>query len=153
MGHMAQLGIWAMGYRVQWGTGLWAHGQWHRAMRYRGYRVEGLGHMGNGCTGGNVVQGSMGCRGMGHMLPMCSIAHVPHCPCVKSLLSPSRSICIIKQHTCSGYMSHVPLWPPAVMSWGGLSNVSESQKMSSCQKDVKCQKIKYLDYAGSSQKN
>ena len=44
-------------------------------------------------------------------------------------------------------------WPQAVISWGGLSNVSESQKMSSCQKYVKCQKIKYLDYGGGSQIN
>ena len=27
------------------------------------------------------------------------------------------------------------------------------KKMSSCQKDVKCQKIKHLDYGGGSQKN
>ena len=27
------------------------------------------------------------------------------------------------------------------------------KKMSSCQKDVKCQKIKHLDYRGGSQKN
>ena len=32
------------------------------------------------------------------------------------------------------------------------SNVSECQRMSSCQKDVKCQKIKHLDYGGGSQK-
>ena len=38
-------------------------------------------------------------------------------------------------------------------SWGGLSNVSESEKMSICQKAVKCQKIKHLDYGGGSQKN
>ena len=27
------------------------------------------------------------------------------------------------------------------------------KKMSSCQKDVKCQKMKHLDYGGGSQKN
>ena len=32
------------------------------------------------------------------------------------------------------------------------SNVSECQMMSSCQKDVKCQKIEHLDYGGGSQK-
>ena len=42
------------------------------------------------------------------LLPMCPIAHVPHCSCVK--------------------------------------------KMSSCQKDVKCQKVKYMDYGRDSQK-
>ena len=39
-----------------------------------------------------------------------------------------------------------------VMGWGGLSNVSKCQKMSSCQKDVKCQTVKQLDYGGGSQK-
>ena len=37
----------------------------------------------------------------------------------------------------------------------GLSNVKISQvveKMSSCQKDVKCQKVKHLDYGGGLQK-
>ena len=29
---------------------------------------------------------------------------------------------------------------------------AKCQMMSSCQKDVKCQKIKYLDYGGGSQK-
>ena len=36
-----------------------------------------------------------------------------------------------------------------------LSNIKISQvvkKMSSCQKDVKCQKVKHMDYGGSSQK-
>ena len=42
--------------------------------------------------------------------------------------------------------------PQPLASRGGLSNVPESQKMSSCQKYVKCQKIKYLDYGGGSQK-
>ena len=27
------------------------------------------------------------------------------------------------------------------------------KKMSSCQKDVKCQKVKHMDYGGGSQKN
>ena len=32
-------------------------------------------------------------------------------------------------------------------------NVSKYQTMSSCQKDVKCQKMKHLHYGGGSQKN
>ena len=32
------------------------------------------------------------------------------------------------------------------------SNVLECQTMSSCQKDIKCQKFKHLDYGGGSQK-
>ena len=31
-------------------------------------------------------------------------------------------------------------------------NVSKCQKMSSCQKDAKCQIVKHLDYGGGSQK-
>ena len=31
-------------------------------------------------------------------------------------------------------------------------NVSKCQKMSSCQKDVKCQIVKHLDYGGGTQK-
>ena len=48
---------------------------------------------------------------------------------------------------------------PCVMLLGGLSvNLNHLKrcqvvkKMSSCQKDVKCQKIKHLDYGGGSQK-
>ena len=41
-----------------------------------------------------------------------------------------------------------------VTGWGGLSlsNCQVVKKMSSCQKDVKCQKVKYLTYGGGSQK-
>ena len=39
-----------------------------------------------------------------------------------------------------------------VMGWGGLSNVAKCQKMSSCQKDFKCQIVKHLDYGGGSEK-
>ena len=34
-----------------------------------------------------------------------------------------------------------------------LSKRCQVKKMSSCQKDVKCQKMKHLDYGGGSQKN
>ena len=38
--------------------------------------------------------------------------------------------------------THLPTFPIAHMS----------KKMSSCQKDVKCQKVKHTDYGGGSQK-
>ena len=38
--------------------------------------------------------------------------------------------------------------------WGPWAICSQNiKKMSSCQKNVKCQKIKHLDYGGGSQKN
>ena len=104
-------------------------------------------------------------------IPMCPITPVPHLdlciimtiaiacaiaslpmwpsPCTPSLMSPSRSN-IIKQNTCSGYISHVPfdptLTPSSVMGWGGLIYVS-------CVKLSKyCQKVKHLDYGGCSKK-
>ena len=63
-------------------------------------------------------------------LTMCPTTHVPH---------PSRypiSIFSINHDT------HLPTFPIAHMS----------KKMSSCQKDVKCQKVKHMDYGGGSQK-
>ena len=63
---------------------------------------------------------------------------------IYALLNFQKDPCTIKQDTCSGYLSHVPHGPPAC----GLSNVPKWQKMSSCQKYVKCQKIKHLDYGG-----
>ena len=91
MGHM---GNWA---HVQWGTGAngvqgyRAHGQWHGAMRFRGYGYRDWGTWAMGAQGVMCYR-EYGYRGMGHMLPMCSIVHVPHCPCAPSLLSPSRSM-------------------------------------------------------------
>ena len=77
-------------------------------------------------------------------MPMCPIAHVPHHPC-----PPSRS---------NRY------WQYSLNTWSCtcspcahvISQVSKRcqvvKKMSSCQKDVKYQKIKHLDYGGGSQK-
>ena len=45
-----------------------------------------------------------------------------------------------------GYGPHGQWAPWAICS----QNI---KKMSSCQKDVKCQKMKHLDYGGGSQKN
>ena len=88
-----------------------------------GYR--GMGQMGNRGTGG------WGTRGMGHM--------------------------------ANGVHGH---WGTGVWAIGHVGNGAHGQfapkmskrcqvvkKMSSCQKDVKCQKFKHLDYGGGSQKN
>ena len=65
-----------------------------------------------------------------HMLTMCPIAHVPHPPrCPISIFSINHD-------------THLPTFPIAQLS----------KKMSSCQKDVKCQKVKHMDYGGGSQK-
>ena len=53
-------------------------------------------------------------------------------------------------------MSHVPLDPlldpQPVTSCSGLKRCQAVKNMSSCQKDVKCQKVKHMDYGGGSQK-
>ena len=56
---------------------------------------------------------------------MSPIAHVPHCSCATLLMC---------------HIAHVPKRCQIV------------KKMSSCQKDVKCQKVKNIDYGGGSQK-
>ena len=73
---------------------------------------------------------------------MCPIAHVPHHPCAPSPKVPYllSSVLTINHDT------PLPMCPIAHMS----------KKMSSCQKDVKkdvkCQKVKHMDYGGGSQK-
>ena len=120
----------------QWGTGGMghigngSHGQWGTgvwgiwAMRpTRGIGYRDMGHMGNRGTWG------MGYKGYG-----------PH-----------------------------GQWDTWAMGYRGMSHMGNGahgrfapkiskrcqvvKKMSSCQKDVKCQKMKHLDYGGGSQKN
>ena len=50
-----------------------------------------------------------------------------------------------------GYGSHGQLDTWAMGPWAICTQ--NVKKMSSCQKDVKCQKVKHLDYGGGSQKN
>ena len=45
-------------------------------------------------------------------------------------------------------IAHVPHWPCVKK----LKICEVIKKMSSCQKDVKCQKVKHMDYGGGSQK-
>ena len=85
----------------------------------------GMEHMGNRGTGG------MGCKGMGN-----------------------------------GSHEQLGTWAMGYRGMGHISNGAHGQfapkiskrcqivkKMSSCQKDGKCQKMKHLDYGGGSQKN
>ena len=70
---------------------------------------------------------------------MCPIAHVPH---------PPRSpicICSINQETI------YPCAPLPMCPIAHVPHCSCVKKMSSCQKDVKCQKVKHIDYGGGSQ--
>ena len=72
---------------------------------------------------------------------MCPIALLPH---------PPRSpicICSINQGT---------IYPCAPLPMCHIADLSKRcqvvKKMSSCQKDVKCQKVKHIDYGGGLQK-
>ena len=78
-------------------------------------------------------------------------AHVPHCSCG---LLPMHPITLLP---CRSRISHAtfPICPSPLFPWvmGHTGDgAAKCQMMSSCHKDVKCQKIKYLDYGGGSQK-
>ena len=99
--------------------------------------TRGMGHMGNGSHGqwDTVVwgiwamrpTGGYGYRGMGTgVWGTRGMGHVGN--------------------GIQGYGPHGQWGPWAICS----QNI---KKMSSCQKDVKCQKMKHLDYGGGSQKN
>ena len=87
------------------------------------------------------------------LLPMCFIAHVPYCPmCPIPQGPPSVSAVLTKVP-----FTHVPHCPCAPLPMCHIAHVSKRcqvvKKMSSCQKDVKCQKVKHIDYGGGLQKN
>ena len=129
-----------MGYKgyVQWGTGVWS--LW--AMGYRGYGphrqwvtwdtgVWGIWAM--------RPTGGIGYRGMGHMGNRGTWG----------MGYKGYGLCGQWDTWAMGYrgMSHMGKGGP----WAICSQ--NIKKMSSCQKDIKCQKIKHLDYGGGSQKN
>ena len=69
-------------------------------------------------------------------LTMCLMTHMPHPPgCPISIFSINHD-------------THLPTFPIAHMS----KRCQVVKKVSSCQKDVKCQKVKHTDYGGGSQK-
>ena len=130
MGHIGNGGTGGMGYR---GMGPMGHG----GMGYKGYGqydTGGMGYMGNEAHWG------YGYRGMGHM-GTGGMGYKGYGPCGQ--------------------------WDTGVWAMGPMGDLlPKSQKdvklskrcqvvkkMSSCQKDVKCQKMKHLDYGGGSQKN
>ena len=89
---------------------------------------------------------------------MCPIAHVLHWPCAPSPMCPipqgTPSLSLILTMIPLSYVAHCPCAPLAMCQkvknmWSYEKDV---KKMSSCQKDVKCQKVKYMDYGGGSQK-
>ena len=136
MGHMGNRGTGGMGYK---GYGQWVqgYGQWG----HRGYGVQGVWatwamvHMGNGVLGVWGIwamrpTGGIGYRGMGHMGNR------------GTGVWGTRGV----GNGVQGYRTHGQWGPWAICS----QNI---KKMSSCQKNVKCQKIKHLDYGGGSQKN
>ena len=78
---------------------------------------------------------------------MCPIAHVPHPPRYPiSIFNITHDIplpmCPIAHVTCCTYKKDVKL----------SERCQAVKKMSSCQKHVKCQKVKHIDYGGGSQK-
>ena len=120
-------GLWAMGAQGVWGTGVWA----------MGYR--GMGPMGNGAQGvwGTRVWATwaMGYRGYG--------AYGQWGP---------LGVWVQGVWGTRG-MGHVGKGIQGYGQWGPWAICSQNiKKMSSCQKNVKCQKIKHLDYGGGSQK-
>ena len=103
-----------------------------------------MGHIGNRDTGGNGVQGVWAMRPTGGM---------------------GTGVWGKWAIGYRGYGSHGQ-WGTGVWAIGHMSNGAHGRfapkiskrcqvvkKMSSCQKDVKCQKMKHLDYGGGSQKN
>ena len=86
------------------------------------------------------------------LLPMCPIAHVPYCPCAPSPKVPHLYLQYQPTYTlpmCP--IAHVPYCPCALFP-KVPKRCQVVKKMSSCQKDVKCQKVKHIDYGGGSQK-
>ena len=76
-------------------------------------------------------------------LTMCPMAHVPH--------PPSYPICIFSIN----HDTHLPTFPIGHMSKKVSScqkDVKLSKKCQVVKKDVKCQKVKHIDYGGGSQK-
>ena len=136
MGPMGNGGTGGMGYRgmsnrVQWYGAYWLWGT--RGMGYMGneshgqWDTGGMGHMGNEAHWGLWVQGdgAHGHRGYGVQGVWAMWAMGP----MGNLLPK--------------YQKDVKL----------SKRCQVVKKMSSCQKDVKCQKMKHLDYGGGSQKN
>ena len=83
------------------------------------------------------------------MCPYCPCALLPMCPIPQGPPSVSAVLTNIP-------FTHVPHCPCAPLAMCRIAHLSKGcqvvKKMSSCQKDVKCQKVKHIDYGGGSQK-
>ena len=96
-----------------------------------------------------IPQGAPSLSSVLTMIPICPhYDHVPNCPCAPSPKVPI-SIFNITHDT------PLPMCPVAhIKKDVKLSERCQAlKKMSSYQKDVKCQKVKHIDYGGGSQKN
>ena len=121
-----------MGPMGNGGTGgMGYRGMSNRVQGYGAYWLwgtRGMGHMGNGSHGewDTVAMGHMDNEAQWGVWGTGGMGHVGN--------------------GIQGYGPHEQWGPWAICS----QNI---KKMSSCQKDVKCQKMKHLDYGGGSQKN
>ena len=91
------------------------------------------------------------------LCPMCPIAHVPYCPCALLPMCPipqgPPSVSVVLTNIPFTHVTHCPCAPLAMCRIAHVSKRCQIvKKMSSCQKDVKCQKVKHIDYGGGSQK-
>ena len=94
------------------------------------------------------------------MIPIC-----PHYDCVPNCPCAPLPMCPIPQGTpsLSLILHMIPLCPCVPLPMCPVAHIKKDvklsercqavKKMSSCQKDVKCQKVKHMDYGGGSQKN
>ena len=88
------------------------------------------------------------------MIPLCPcpIAHVSCCPCAPLAMCPITHVPYPQgASSLSSVLTMIPICPhfPLPICQKRCQVV---KKMSSCQKDVKCQKVKHMDYGGGSQK-
>ena len=76
------------------------------------------------------------------LLSMCPIAHVLYCPMYPIPQGPPSVSAVLTKVP----FTHVTHWPCASLAMCHIAHVSKRcqvvKKMSSCQKDVKCQKVK-----------
>ena len=84
---------------------------------------------------------------------MCPIAHVPYCLCALLPMCPipqgPPSVSVVLTNIPFTYVTHCPCAPLAMCHIAHVPKRCQIvKKMSSCQKDVKCQKIKHIDYGG-----
>ena len=88
---------------------------------------------------------------------MCPIAHVPYCPCALLPMCPipqgPPSVSVVLTNIPFTHVTHCPCAPLAMCHIAHVPKRCQIvKKMSSGQKDVKCQKVKHIDYGGGSQK-